>query len=194
MLFAGLLLSPSIILQQNLAVKSVQTVLFFTLAMLSVAAGRRRLVVGSSIFIATTIMVNLLSPVGKLLVQIGPLRITRGALEVGIAKATTLVSLLYVSRICVRPSVRLPGTVGSTIAQTFDYLSRLLARGRRISRKNLVQNLDEQFEEILEDKDGPSGNRTANGNTVSGIVVLSVLLIANWAALFFPFSALLEGL
>ena len=194
LLLTGLLLAPALILQKNIAVKAVQTGLFLGLALLSVSAGRRRLVIGSYVFIVTTIFVNLLSPVGRVILQIGPLRITLGALYVGISKATTLASLLYVSRICVRPSVRLPGVLGRYVSETFAYLGKLLARRERVSRHNLVQSLDEQFESILgSDGDRPAGLPTA-GNTLVGVLALAALLIANWGALFFPFSILLaEG-
>jgi hypothetical protein len=194
LLITGLLLAPALILQKNLAVKAVQTGLFLGLAVLSVSAGRRRLIIGSSIFIVTTIVVNLLSPVGRVILQIGPLRITLGALYIGISKATTLASLLYVSRICVRPSVRLPGAFGRYISETFAYLGKLLARGERVSRHNLVHSLDEQFESILNGDGDQLAGLPKGGNTVVGVLVLAMLLIANWGALFFPFSTLLAEL
>jgi hypothetical protein len=191
LLVTGLLLAPAIILQRNLAVKAFQTGLFFSLALLSASAGRRRLVIGSFIFIASTIIVNLFSPVGRVIARIGPLRITRGALTLGISKATTLASLLYLSRFCVRSSVRLPGVLGRTVSETFTYLGRLLSRGQRVSRHNLIQSLDEQFESILDDESQQTADLPAGGNTVIGRIVLATLLIVNWGALFFPFSALL---
>jgi hypothetical protein len=191
LLITGLLLAPAIILQRDLTIKAVQTGLFFGLAVLSVSAGRRRLVIGSCIFIASTIIVNLFSPVGRVILRIGPLRITRGALTLGISKATTLASLLYVSRFCVRPSVRLPGVLGRTVSETFAFLSRLLARGERVSRHNLVQSLDEQFESIFDGEGRQPADFPAGGNTVIGLLVLASLLIVNWGALFFHFSALL---
>jgi hypothetical protein len=194
LLVSGLLLAPTIVLQQNLFVKAVQAVLFLGLAQISVVSGRRRLLIGSLIFIITTILVNLLSPVGKVVLLVGPLRITRGALQVGITKALTLSSLLYVSRICVRPSLRLPGAAGRTISQTFAYLGKLLARRKRVSRRNVVQSLDEQFESILQSSDGELTGAPIQGNSVIGVVAIVALLIANWGALFFPFSALLAGL
>jgi hypothetical protein len=191
LLITGLLIAPAIILQQNLAVKAVQTGLFLILAVLSVSSGRRRLVVGSFIFIASTIIVNLFSPVGRVITRIGPLRITVGALHLGISKATTVASLLYVSRICVRPSVRLPGVFGRYVSETFAYLGKLLARGKRISRHNVVQSLDDQFETVFNSDEGQQGKLLNGSNTLVGVLVLALILIVNWSALFFPFSTLL---
>ncbi|MCK5408419.1 MAG: hypothetical protein KAJ37_13215, partial [Candidatus Krumholzibacteria bacterium] len=85
----GLLLAPAIIVQQNLIVKTAQTVVFLVLALLSVSVAKRRLFIGSIIFMTTTIVVNLFSPVGRVMLRIGPLAVTRGALVVGLSKATT---------------------------------------------------------------------------------------------------------
>ena len=188
LLVTGLLLAPTVILQHDLVVKSVQTCLFLTLAVLSLSARKRRLVVGSCILIATTIVVNLFSPVGQVILRIGALSITLGALRLGISKATTLASLLYISRFCVRPTVRLPGVPGRYVAETFGYLSKLLAGGRRLSRHNLVQSLDEQFENIFNSGYRQSGAEQTgadeahgghSANTPAGVLALALLLIAN---------------
>jgi hypothetical protein len=193
-LFAtGLLLAPAIILQQNLLVKGAQAALFFVLAVISVSTGRRRLFLGSLIFVTTTIVVNLMSPVGRVLLRIGPLPITRGALTVGISKATTLACLLYLSRFCVRSTVRLPGRPGRYVSDTLAYLNRLLAGRKGVSRRNLVQRLDEIFDSVYEEQRFV-GNGFYGRNTGAGIAVLASLLIANWGMVFFPFSSLLgEG-
>ncbi|UCF95976.1 MAG: hypothetical protein JSV89_12395 [Spirochaetaceae bacterium] len=192
LLLTGLFLAPAVVLQQNLIVKAVQTTLFFTVAVLSITTGRRRLVIGSVIFMATTIVVNLFSPLGRIVLQFGPLRITLGALDIGISKATTLVSLLYVSRICVRSSVRLPGILGRYVSQTLDYLNELLSRRERLTRHNLVQRLDDLFEGILDFGAQQSSAPPAQiRNTAVGVVTLVSVLVVNWGALFFPFSALL---
>ena len=188
---AGLLLIPAIILQRHLTIKASQTCLFLGLALLSVSAGKRRLVVGSLIFVVTTIVVNLFSPVGRVILKVGPLRVTEGALRVGISKAMTLTSLLYVSRFCVRPSVRLPGIVGQTVSATFAYLGKLLAEGKRLFRHDVVRSLDERFERIYNSDDHPPAGSPAGGNTVVGLLTLTTLLLVNWGALFLPFSALL---
>jgi hypothetical protein len=85
----------------------------------------------------------------------------------------------------------LPGVLGRTVSETFTYLGRLLSRGQRVSRHNLIQSLDEQFESILDDESQQTADLPAGGNTVIGLFVLAALLIVNWGALFFPFSALL---
>jgi hypothetical protein len=193
LLVTGLLLAPAIILQQNLAVKIAQVVLFLGLALAAVTEGRRRLLIGGLVLIGTTILVNLFSPAGKVVFNLGPLRITRGALHLGVAKATTLASLLYVSRFCVRPSVRLPGAAGRYVSETFTYLGKLLSRRTRISRHNLVRTLDEQFESILESADQAGELRSVAGRSLAGILVLAAVLGANWVAVFFPLSILLAG-
>jgi hypothetical protein len=186
----GLLLAPAIIVQQNLIVKTAQTVVFLILALLSVSVAKRRLFIGSIIFMTTTIVVNLFSPVGRVMLRIGPLAVTRGALVVGLSKATTLGCLLYLSRFCIRPSVRLPGTLGRYVSETFAYLNKLLARARMLPRKNLVQRLDEIFDTVYNEQRFNS-HLIEGRNTFAGVAVLLSLLVVNWSLVFFPFSALL---
>ena len=186
----GLLLAPAIIVQQNLIVKAVQTVLFLILALLSASVAKRRLFVGSIVFMTTTIVVNLFSPVGRVMLRIGPLTITRGALVVGLSKATTLGCLLYLSRFCIRPSVRLPGTLGRYVSETFTYLNMLLARARMLPRKNLVRRLDEIFDTVYE-KQRFNSHLIEGRNTFAGVAVLLSLVVVNWGLVFFPFSTLL---
>lgn len=187
---AGLLLAPAIIVQQNLIVKAVQTVVFFILALLSVSVAKRRLIVGSIVFMTTTIVVNLFSPVGRVMLRIGPLTVTRGALIVGLSKATTLGCLLYLSRFCIRPSVRLPGTLGRYVSETFAFLSKLLVRRRKLPRKNLVQRLDEIFDTVYKEQRF-SSHFIEGRNTFAGVAVLVFLLVVNWGLVFFPISTLL---
>jgi hypothetical protein len=186
----GLLLAPAIIVQQSLIVKTAQTVVFLILALLSVSVAKRRLFIGSIVFMTTTIVVNLFSPVGRVMLRIGPLAITRGALVVGLSKATTLGCLLYLSRFCIRPSVRLPGTFGRYVSETFAYLSKLLARRRKLPRKNLVYRLDEIFDTVYTEQRF-NDHLTEGRNTFAGIAVLVSLLVVNWGLVFFPFSTLL---
>lgn len=183
---AGLLLAPAIIIQRNLIVKAVQTVMFLCLALLSVSVAKRRLIVGSVVFMITTIVVNLFSPVGRVILRVGPVTITRGALIVGVSKATTLVCLLYLSRFCVRPSVRLPGIFGRYVSETFAYLSKLLAGGRKLTRKNIVERLDEIFDAVYNEQRF-SGHIKVGQNTFAGVAVLVSLMVVNWALVFFPF-------
>ncbi len=187
---AGLLLAPAIIIQQNLTVKAAQTAVFLILALLSVSVAKRRLIVGSIIFMMSTIAINLFSPVGRVMLWIGPLAITRGALIVGLSKATTLVCLLYLSRFCVRPSVKLPGTLGRYVSETFAYLNKLLAGGGKLTRKNLVQRLDEIFDTVYDEQRFNSHFKEGR-NTLAGAAVLVSLLVVNWGLVFFPFSSLL---
>jgi hypothetical protein len=187
---AGILLAPAIIVQQNLIVKAAQTGVFLILALLSVSVAKRRLIVGSIVFMISTIAVNLFSPVGRVMLRIGPVRITRGALILGLSKATTLVCLLYLSRLCVRPSVRLPGTLGRYVSETFAYLSKLLSGGRKLTNKNLVRRLDEIFDTVYNEQRFNS-HLEEGRNTFTGVAFLVSLLVVNWGLVFFPFSTLL---
>ena len=110
--FFGLALAPALWLQGRLAWKAAQALLFFALAAWARPRGRWRAGLASLIFLAVTVALNLAVPLGRVLWRVGPWKITQGALEAGLGKGLTLVGLAYLSRFCVRPELRLPGTVG----------------------------------------------------------------------------------
>jgi hypothetical protein len=189
---AGLLLAPAVIFQPNLVIKVAQTALFLSLAVWLVPSGRRRLVVGSVVFMATTIVVNLFSPAGRVLLRIGPFPVTRDAMEIGISKATTLASLLYLSRTFVRPSVQLPGVVGRTVSLTFDYLNRLVAGRQRLMGRNWARRVDELFAGIYAEQRDAGGPAPGPRTAPCAVVAVVSLLVVNWSSVFFPFSILLR--
>ncbi len=182
----GLLLAPAVILQDSLIAKAAQTCLFLFLALLTVRAGRKRLLTGSVVFALSTVAINLLSPVGKVLFEAGPIRITQGALRLAVAKALTLVCLLYISRFCVRSSVSLPGMLGRYISKTFYYLNELLRLRTGLGRGNLVGRLDEIFDTVYNKQQNSCSSPIAR-TTAGGAIVLVILLAMNWGLVFFPY-------
>jgi len=146
--FFGLALSPALWLQGRLVCKAAQALLFFGLAAWARPRGSWRAGLASLVFLAVTVAVNLAVPLGRVLWRLGPWRITQGALESGLAKGLTLVGLVYLSRFCVRPDLRLPGTAGRYVARTLFYLNRLLESRRALSLSRLADSLDRVLESL----------------------------------------------
>lgn len=141
--FWGLVLAPALVLQHELWLKGLQALLLVALALGTGRVRSRGILLGSLIFVASTVAVNLLSPLGRLIVRVGPLRVTEGALRSGLAKALTLVSLTYLSRLCVREGLTLPGRAGRYLRLTFRYLNALLAKkGAVFAGQDLVGRID----------------------------------------------------
>jgi heptaprenyl diphosphate synthase len=150
----GLLLAPSLWLQARPAFKAAQALLFFALAAWARPRGCWRAGLASLIFLTVTVAVNLAVPLGRVLWLVGPWKITQGALEAGLGKGLTLVGLAYLSRFCVRPDLRLPGTAGHYVARTFFYLNRLLDLRRSISLRRLAKTLDRTLETLWAESPG----------------------------------------
>jgi len=179
MFAAGLLLAPALLLQRSLEIKAVQLLLLFALAWRSDPARIARSAPGALLFLVLTVLVNLVTPLGRVLVRIGPLAVTEEALRAGLAKALTLVALIYLSRFFIRRSLVLPGALGRYVGRTFQYLNRLLELRSQIRLRHLVADLDRAFEEVYRRPLEP-GAEQAGRNTPWGLALLAGLLALNY--------------
>jgi hypothetical protein len=179
MFAAGLLLAPALLLQRSLEIKAVQLLLLFALAWRSDPARIARSAPSALLFLVLTVLVNLVTPLGRVLVRIGPLAVTEEALRAGLAKALTLVALIYLSRFFIRRSLVLPGAPGRYVGRTFQYLNRLLELRSQIRLRHLVADLDRAFEEVYRRPLEP-GAEQAGRNTLRGLALLAGLLALNY--------------
>lgn len=182
---SGLLISAAVLLQQNLEIKAIQTAFFLGLAAAANPSIVKSVVPGSMVFLAVTVLVNLLTPMGRVLLRLGPLPITESALRAGLAKGLTLVCLAYISRFFVRRTLRLPGKLGRYVGKTFFYFNCLLQYRRKLSIRHLVRSLDEVFETAY-NQQGRREEAPAAGNTPEGIALVVALLAMNYGLLFLP--------
>jgi hypothetical protein len=176
---AGLLLAPALLLQRRLEVKAIQLLLLFALAWRADPARIARSALGTLLFLVVTVLVNLATPLGRVLARIGPLAVTEEALQAGLTKALTLVALIYLSRFFIRRSLVLPGAPGRYIGGTFQYLNRLLELRSRIRLRHLTADLDRAFEEVYRQPLKP-GAEPAGRNTPLGLALLAGLLALNY--------------
>jgi heptaprenyl diphosphate synthase len=195
--FFGLALSPALWLQGCLACKAAQALLFFGLAAWARPRGWWRAGLASLVFLAVTVAVNLAVPLGRVLWRLGPWRITQGALESGLAKGLTLVGLVYLSRFCVRPDLRLPGAAGRYVARTLFYLNRLIELRASLSLARLGDSMDRVLESLWSQSPGhkpalaahkPASAARAAARvrlSVGGFALLAGLAAVNYGILFF---------
>lgn len=128
LLVGGLLLIPGFLLQQSLLLRYAEVAGYMLLA---AACGRRVLILPNLVAVAGIVAANLASPFGRVLVSLGPLPITGGALEDGLYKASVLIGLIYLSRLAVRDDLVLPGRFGALIARSFFFFG-LITEGRHL--------------------------------------------------------------
>lgn len=193
---AGALVIVAFLFQENLLVRAVQVVFFAGLATL---AGKRIRWGYFVIMVSSITFFNLLTPVGRVLFEIGPMRVTAGALEQGLLKGLAIVGLVFISLFAVRPDLRLPGTLGGVLGRLFFYFERVLDTRRRVSAKRLVASVDEILLELYPPHAGGAAHAEA-GDTATrvdssaslvakpaartdatGATLMVVLVLANWA-------------
>ncbi len=185
---AGSLTIVAFLLQSNLVVRAVQVLVF---AALATFAGKRIRWGYFLIMVSSITFFNLLTPVGRVLYELGPLRITAGALEQGLLKGLAIVGLVFISLFSVRPDLRLPGTFGGVLARLFYYFERVLDTRKRVSAARLVESVDEILLELYppgiaadgsQDMDEKQSARPSQRTSRAGAVLMAALVVGNWAA------------
>ena len=142
--FLGLGLLIPLVFQDALYLRILHVTL---LAILCVLAGKR---LSWLYFINLIFWITLfqqLSPFGKVLAQIGPFSVTRGALEAGIGKSFLLIGLVFTSLFSVTPGLRLPGKLGGIVGRMFFYFEELYQGKHRIRRKTFLKDVDQLLHE-----------------------------------------------
>ena len=137
---AGMLMLPPYLLVEGLACKALLAAFF---ALLAVLAGKRLRWGYFLILVLSVTFFHLLSPWGRVLVEVGPFAITSGALENGLIRGITMVGMVFLSVASVRPELELPGRFGGLLGRTFYYFDSILEGKRRLSGKNFFVSLDE---------------------------------------------------
>lgn len=179
--FTGLLALPAYLLQPSLAVRVVQVLVFAALAHL---AGKRIMWIYFVVMVASITFFNLLTPFGRVLVSIGPLPITEGALRGGLMKGFTVVGLVFISLFSIRPDLRLPGRLGGLVARVFFYFERIIEGKKRIEPRRLISSIDDILEELYtpgDTRDAVSMN--AVSTTMIGYALMVAIPAANWLVL-----------
>ncbi len=143
----GIITIPAFIFQPDIILKSALTIFFIILAS---ARGKKFKLLPNLLMAAGITAANLLTPFGRVLAEIGSLKITQGALEAGISKAALIIGLIYISRSSIRKGLSFPGRLGSLISLVFYYFEKI-TEGEKLGRKNLIAKLDEKLFSLSEE-------------------------------------------
>ena len=178
----GLCMIPALLFNPDTKARLIQFLFFFFLAWLS---GKKNNLFLTVLIMLGIVFFNLLLPYGELLLNIGPLAITQGALLAGLRRAVTLEGLFMLSRCCVREDLALPGAFGEIIGESFRVFSRLsespLAGKKGLWRQNWVNHLDGI---LLALQRAPGENKTPGENGLNQkspaakIVLVAVVILA----------------
>jgi heptaprenyl diphosphate synthase len=190
---AGLCAMPALLFNPDAGGRIAQFLLFWVFAVL---AGKKNNPLMTVLVVLGITAFNLLVPYGEVLVSLGAFDITAGALAAGLRRGATLEGLFMLSRVCVRRDLRLPGSFGALVGESFRILSLITERKRRIRAKHLIADLDGLMLELSADNDA-AGKRSASpeGNPVParvprrrralGIIILAAAVMLSWLPLVF---------
>jgi hypothetical protein len=132
--------------QRSLVPKLAEVLLY---GALGVMAGKR---ISWPYFVFLTFSIaafNLLSPWGRVVLTLGPLRITEGALIAGLSKGVTVTGLVLISLFSVSRDLRLPGRFGAFLSRSLFYFERLSSQRRKIRPGHVWQDIDAVLEDAF---------------------------------------------
>lgn len=179
--------------QQNPVLKLFLVLLFATLATL---AGKRIRIGYFLTLVVSITLFNLLTPYGQVLVVLGPLRITLGALVAGLAKGLTIVGLVFASLFTVSRHLVLPGSFGLFLARSFYYFERLYSEKKRVRRDHIIEDIDAIMERVSAlDNDSPAtpGNARRRSSPKGLLIASSILLVVAASLVVPPDVPLISG-
>ncbi len=188
--FCGLILIPAWLF---LYLPAAKIIILFIFVVLTIMSGKKIRVLYYLVLLSSITLFNLLTPIGRVIAEIGPLRITSGALETGLMKGVTICGLILISMFSVSGRLRFPGRFGGLLARTFYFFEEILADRGRISLSNFTDSLDRMLLQLfspLEKCDFQfNGNEgpPVNGKRIQGIIYLVILSLILWGSLVFQF-------
>jgi heptaprenyl diphosphate synthase len=181
----GLLIMPALlfnfatfrIFQIDFPLRFFQFLFFWFLAWLS---GKKNNPLFTGLIILGIVAFNLIVPYGEILFAVGKFRITEGALVIGIHRAVTLAGLIMLSRVTVRPDIKIPGLFGELVGESFRIFALILDRKQRITRKNLIPDIDRLMLELSNDDIPQAGAAMASRTKPVGFVILAFATLLSW--------------
>ncbi len=145
--FSSILCLPPIFFQENLVYLWIIAFLFVIL--LKVKRGKLRLLPSLFIFISI-VFFSLLTPSGKIYFSIGTLRITEGALFIGLEKAGILLSMVYISQYAISKNLKVGGRIGLFLNAMFYYFDKLTEHKTVFNVKNPIISIDSILLEVYD--------------------------------------------
>lgn len=188
--WTGLSLIPAYFMIESSLVKACLVILFFCTATL---AGKRIRFFYFLFLVSSITFFHLLTPMGRVLADIGPIPITAGALETGVHKGLTLCGLVFLSLFSVTPALKLPGKIGGLLARMFYYFEEILDGRKRISPGNFIGSLDDVLMDLFPPQrlDEYSETRESAFKASLPLSLLYLLILAGavWGSLLFQYLA-----
>ena len=180
----GLLCMPALLFNPSTEWRIVQFLFYWFLCWVFGKKSNPLITITIIFFI---VIFNLIAPYGRVLYSIGVLKITQGALEIGIHRAITLAGLVMLSKLCIRGDLKIPGSIGSLVADSLQYFNIIMESKKRITIKNFINDIDQLLIDISNKEETeeisvlptPAGVLSAKTKP-GGFLILSVIVILSW--------------
>lgn len=174
----GILALPALLFGGALWVKVILAALYICLSLLS----GRRVRVLPNLFVAIGIIAShLITPIGRIYFRLGAFPVTEGALRLGVLKAATIIGLVYLSRLTVRATIRLPGRAGEVFSLMLFYFERITEQKIRLRRGEIWKSLDELLDAVFHSAVPGEGRMERQKSRLPGLLAAGVFLFINWS-------------
>lgn len=185
---AGIPMVAAFLLNPSAAGRLCQFLIFSLFAWLN---GRKINFLIALLVIGGIVFFNLLVPHGRVLFQLGPFRISEGALLSGLYKGISLEGLIMLSRAVIRSDLRLPTSFGSLMAESFLVFEHITERGNHIKGRDIIGGIDtlmlaisaELKEGGTEASAGPPVQQGKKKTRYRGIIILCAAAALSWLPL-----------
>ena len=185
-----LCLAVTIVLADGLYIKLVQFIFFCGLVWLT---KKKRYLLGTIVVFSFIVLFNLTTVEGKALFTVFGHPVTDGALGTGIARGLTIVTLFYMSKSLIGPTLSFHGRTGSFLGKVFLYFDFFTNEIRTVRVKTLWKDIDRllliaaTLGKAASRRSRPGKIRIRSVFLLGGILFANIiLLILNYA--FFNFS------
>jgi heptaprenyl diphosphate synthase len=137
------------------------------------------------IMVSSITFFNLLTPMGRVLVSVGPITITGGALRNGVMKGFTIIGLVFISLFSIRPDLRLPGRLGGLLVRLFYYFERIVETKRqKLEARRIIGSIDDILDSLYQPgRPQQPPAEAAAMTTAAGAVFMATAVAGNWALL-----------
>ena len=176
----GVIVSACLLLQPLL---SVRIVVLGAAGLTAWLSGRRVSFITAFLVMTGIVMANLVVPVGRKLFAVGPLVVTEIALLEGMRKAVTFEALMFISKACLGPGIRLPGRFGAFFADALRTYDRIMEKRGSIRLKTFFKNIDEVLLSVYHAETGISADVKIRSASASGTAMLLVVMLLSAVSL-----------
>ncbi|NLM01153.1 MAG: hypothetical protein GX220_06850 [Treponema sp.] len=145
--FVSLIVMLWFVLQKNVKIISVATVIFFIILYIKNIIKKKKppQILPPFFLLLTVVACSLLQPFGKVLFQIGTFSITSGALFAGIRRGCIVIGTVFLSKIAISDNLKIPGKIGTLLTQIFNDFEKLSSIKKAVKTQTFFSDLDSQL-------------------------------------------------